>query len=682
MKKQRSLAFKCTAIVVIAYVVSTILSSVFVDEKLKSKIKKDTEQNCYSLTESYAEAISAKIIQNCAQLTGYCISDEIKSNDINVISKFLTENRSMRPNDCEYVGYVNLEGTMVSDSGNMSNVYDTDYYRAIFWKRHREFASTSIVSKLNGRTTIFICKAPLVDGNVNGFVVSSVSAGIVQEAFENFNSYKGKAVLTCGEDFIASSDNRKDGYDILMSDYYLLSEDGYGKWVRMNDGQEYFISSFKVEASNWDLNFIVSKEEIMNLGKTITVMQVQTTIVNGLMIIALIVLIIGVSLRPLKRVSVSIDEIASGNADLSKRIILKGKHRDEVGRVVDGFNVFTAKLQSIIRSLKKSKENLSHSGNELVSSLDSTSNAISKIVANIDNVGHSIEFQTSSVEETTETINQISSNIGTLNKMVEEQVASVTQASTSVEEMLSNINFVNKAVFAMSNSFDKLNKTSSDGISKQNIVYELIKTVESESQILVQANMIISNIAYQTNLLAMNAAIEAAHAGESGKGFTVVADEIRKLSETSSVQTKSIGRQLKMITETISNVVSTSKDAQETLTTVFNEIVQTDRLVQEINGAMHEQEEGSKQIISALKHMNISTTNVSNASIEMSEGTSRIIDEVNALKFTSQTMKEAMDEMYSNAKLIDTTGRNLSTLSEKVSGSIEEIGTQVDQFKI
>ncbi|MCQ2241686.1 methyl-accepting chemotaxis protein [Treponema sp.] len=682
MSKRRSLAFKCTAIVILAYIAITVISSGILTKILKSKISTETEKNCYALTQSYSEAIAAKISQICGQLTGYTVSEVIASGDPDEILPWFLDNRSLRPADCDYIAYVNREGQMYAESGSITNVKDTDFYNAIFKKKFREYASTSITSAISGKTSIFICKAVLENGAAQGFIANSVNAGIIQDAFEKFDLYDGKAVITCGEEFITSADNRKDGYEILKQENTVIAESDYGNWIKLDEtGEEYFVTSQKIQGSNWVLNFIVSSSSITSLGNTIAITQIETSIILVILLSIIIMLIISSSLKPLKIVSRSINEIASGSADLTKRIEMKGSHLDEVGQVVDGFNMFSEKLQSIIAAIKDSKEKLSGTGRKLIDSTNDTSIAIDKVIANIDNVGHSIEGQSQSVDETSETINQISENIQALSQLVEGQVSSVAQASSSVEEMIGNINSVNKTVESMSNAFAVLNKNSADSISKQTIAYNMIKEVEDESQILLQANEVISAIAEQTNLLAMNAAIEAAHAGDSGKGFSVVADEIRKLSESSAEQTETIGKQLEKITNTITAVVNTSQEAQIALSSVSDGLANTNSLVQEITQAMMEQEVGSKQIIEALKVMNDSTSDVSSASVVMNNETKKIYEGVNSLKENSNTMKEAMVDMSSGVRLINEAGNELHSLSDLVNASIMDIGIQVDKFK-
>ncbi len=385
-------------------------------------------------------------------------------------------------------------------------------------------------------------------------------------------------------------------------------------------------------------------------------------------------------MKRINNVTVFLADLASGDADLTKRCALYV--RDEIGALIINFDLFMDKLQDIVKNLKESKADLGTSGENLDAGTEDTSSSITEIIANIDSIHNQITNQDKSVHETQDSVQHISSAITDLDSLVEDQSSSVTQASAAVEEMIGNINSVNKSVEKMSSSFKSLEDNADIGFSKQEDVNERIRQIEGQSEMLQEANTAISAIAEQTNLLAMNAAIEAAHAGEAGKGFAVVADEIRKLSETSSEQSKKIGEQLNKIMTSITDVVNSSSDASSALAEVSNRIKETDELVIQIQAAMEEQNEGSKQIMDALRHLNTSSSEVRNSSHEMSERNKQIVHDMGVLSESTEMMNTSMQEMSVGARKINETGTTLSEISGQVKSAINKIGAQIDLFKV
>ncbi len=411
---------------------------------------------------------------------------------------------------------------------------------------------------------------------------------------------------------------------------------------------------------------------------------IKITGIFMLVILVVVCVIAGVlivkMLKPLTDVKDTLQNISSGEADLTKRIELKTK--DEVGEVVIGFNAFADKLQNIIREIKGSKDILYSMGENLETRNSDNASSITQILANIESIHNQINEQKGSVDQTAGAVDEISANIVSLNNMIENQSSSVSQASAAVEQMIGNINSVNTSMERMSSSFTDLEQNARGGITMLQDVHDKVQQIESQSKLLQEANQAIASIASQTNLLAMNAAIEAAHAGEAGKGFAVVADEIRKLSETSTAQSKTIGTQLKQIKDAINNVVAASNKASEAFSIVSHDLEDTDQLVIQIRSAIEEQNEGSRQITGALKNMNDSTVEVRNASKEMNEGNKVILEEVQHLQDTTGIMKTGMDEMHIGAQKITEVGSALSDITYHIKESIERMGKQVDLFRV
>lgn len=397
-----------------------------------------------------------------------------------------------------------------------------------------------------------------------------------------------------------------------------------------------------------------------------------------------LVALMGVHLvHPLNEVKETVDSISQGNADLTRRLDVNVKTTLKViPAIVNGFNGFIAKLQAIIGTVKVSKDNLSASGSRLHSCIDDTVSSIELLNSNIGGMSSSIGRQTDSVSATVQAVNRISGNIETLNRMVVNQSETVHEASSAIEQMVGNIQAVNNSIEEMSKSFTGLDENADLGMSKLDEVNSRISQIQEQSEMLQNANLIISSIAEQTNLLAMNAAIEAAHAGDAGKGFSVVADEIRKLSENSSAQSKTISEQLNTIQDSITGIVEVSKESQTSFAEVSHKLHTTVHLVQQITTSMAEQTQGSALIGKSLDSLNSSSREVVTASGEMSEGNKTIMQEIQALQETTASIQRSMDGMTADAQQMDRTRRELSAISDEMNGAITEISREIDLFKV
>jgi len=159
--------------------------------------------------------------------------------------------------------------------------------------------------------------------------------------------------------------------------------------------------------------------------------------------------------------------------------------------------------------------------------------------------------------------------------------------------------------------------------------------VAKQSEALGNANKMIASIASQTSLLAMNAAIEAAHAGDAGRGFAVVADEIRKLADLASTQSKSIKTELKTSTDGIAAVVQQSSEAGESFAKISRQIESLGRILESVRQSLTEQEEGNRQVLEGLGDLSRIAAEVKAGSDEMSAGTNHIAAQMRNVEKTS-----------------------------------------------
>lgn len=653
--------------------------------------KKDLLEDAYSkyseLARSYSSEISSVLEKSKVGMDVYVNADVCKTENPAEIVSWLQAHAYFRRAWFDYVAFVDQDGNFESDIGTHAVVTDRDYFKAIMQNGADSFIDNPTPSKVSGKPVIHINRALKLDGKTIGFFSGVTTSERLSRFVENTEiGNAGVSALISENGLIIASSGDSKVVDKLFATEdakkILSTSSVNGDGVINTANGKYYLFYSIVEGTDWRNCIVISESEVLSIFRKIFSIIIISNFVIGIAVIFGVIVNLIRKTQPLIVLEQSINKIASGNADLTKRIELKRKKNDEVGSIIDSFNGFMEKLQSIIVVIKQLKDELLKVDSDLDAGTQDTATSISQIISNIKNVENGINSNSESVDQTTTVLDKISIGIDNLNNMIESQSACVTEASAAVEQMIGNINSVNSSIGKMAASFESLEQSSSEGVKKQDDVNSRILVIANESQSLQEANAVISSIAEQTNLLAMNAAIEAAHAGEAGKGFSVVADEIRKLSETSSEQSKTIGNQLQKITDGIEEIVSASKIASETFSAVSNEMVETNNLVSQIKNAMQEQGEGSRQISLALTQMNDSTVQVRESSKQMSEGGKEILNEIKTLQDSTLSMKQGMSEMSAGARKINETGNALSGISNLMAQSIKKLGNEVDLFKV
>jgi len=429
---------------------------------------------------------------------------------------------------------------------------------------------------------------------------------------------------------------------------------------------------------DWILIQSVEKHEV--LSSVIHIRNIMMIIGGICAALGVIVAIIaGRSITgPLTRMTEIVKHTGSG--DLTMRVNIKSK--DEIGELADGFNIMLDSIKNLIATIKKESEHLHDIGANLSGSSGKTAAAVEEITSHIHIIQNLAVHQSSSVAATNATMEQISTNIQKLNDNVEHQTESVSQSSSAVEEMLANIQSVTQTLFKNTDKVNELTEASGKGRGGLQTVASDVKEIAKESEGLFEINSVMENIASQTNLLSMNAAIEAAHAGEAGKGFAVVAGEIRKLAEGSSAQSKTIVSVLKKIKGSIDKISGSAGSALETFEAIEDGIKTVSDQEENIRGAMEEQGAGSKQILEAIGQLNEITRQVKSSSEKMLEGAKNIISEGRNLERATGEITGGMDEMAASAGQIKSAVNEVNSISGQNKQIIDSLVVAVSRFKV
>lgn len=380
-----------------------------------------------------------------------------------------------------------------------------------------------------------------------------------------------------------------------------------------------------------------------------------------------------------RSVIAEVEQLSSTQKDLTGRISICSV--DELGTISGMVNQFADGLATSIASLKEAQRRLNGLAEDLLRDAGNTAGAVSQISASTERVRQKAAFQSACVETSSSAIDDIARSIQSLEALIAEQTGSVTQASASIEQMIGNIASVTRSIDTMAEQFAELLAAAEEGRSLQAASRQRIEQIATRSEALLAANKVIATIASQTNLLAMNAAIEAAHAGEAGQGFSVVADEIRRLAETSAGQSKTIRSELAQVEKAIEDVVASSTASESSYVRVSERIGETDSLVREVQAAMIEQKEGSAQVLEALRSLNDITARVSASSAAMSSGNTTVVREIARVRDASAEIAGSMDEMAAGARGIAQSAKNVSDMAQGTRDTIRKMYDDVDCFK-
>ncbi|MDR1307186.1 MAG: methyl-accepting chemotaxis protein [Treponema sp.] len=569
----------------------------------------------------------------------------------------------------------------------------------------KEIIYDPVPQTVAGRDTFTVkISAPIINrrtdevvGRVGVNVDTAYLQPVVDETIQNHPDITAMTVFSNNSTIIASGVPDQVGKLLKDAQSSLYSARTTAVQNAVLQGEKYRIAEYS-ENLKTDLEMIIypftigetgiSWALMMGTAKTaimeeITRMTYLTIFIAAAAVVIMAVIIYFVSAgitKPIVNVAVTLRDISEGEGDLTKAVDIRSK--DEIGDLARYFNATLGKIKNLVVTIKDRSVTLFDIGNELAGNMTETAAAINEITANIQSIKGRVINQSASVTETNATMEQITINIDKLNGHVNRQSTSVAQSSSAIEEMLANIQSVTQTLIKNSENVKDLSEASEVGRSGLQEVAGDIQEIARESEGLLEINAVMENIASQTNLLSMNAAIEAAHAGEAGKGFAVVADEIRKLAENSGEQSKTISAVLKKIKDSIDKITKSTDSVLNKFEAIDNGVRTVSDQEENIRNAMEEQGAGSKQILEAVSQLNEATQMVKGSAEEMLEGSRQVIQESKNLELATQEITNGMNEMASGADQINIAVNRVNTISGTNKENIDVLVREVSKFKV
>jgi methyl-accepting chemotaxis protein len=439
-----------------------------------------------------------------------------------------------------------------------------------------------------------------------------------------------------------------------------------------------YASFVSIEGIPWKFAVTVERNEFQE-----SIIRLTTLIIGAGLILLVIGIIITIFIsrsvtRPIDSAVGALKDMGEG--DLTKRLQINSK--DELGTLSRYYNQTAAKIEALILAIMQRVLTLRQISNRLSENMTLTATSIKDINASVTNVSARVKEQSTSVDTSSAALVLVSENIDTLNAEVTQQAQSVAQSASAVEKMLASIKTVADTLVANNVNVKQLMDASDIGRNGLSDVVADIRGIALESEGLLEINAVMENIASQTNLLSMNAAIEAAHAGESGKGFAVVADEIRKLAESSSEQSKTISAVLKKIKSSIDKITLSTESVLSEFESIDGSIKTVAQQEDMIRGAMEEQGEGSRLILDAIDQLRDITQQVKEGTAKMLESSKSIMKESRNLEGLSAEIKFSMDEMAVGTGNIITSIYDANEASGINKENIDTLAEEVSRFKV
>ncbi len=620
----------------------------------------------------------------------YTFLQAYSSGDMNRVNAFFAE--QVRNNRyVESIFIMNGEGTIVAsnvDEALGKSLKGAPVVSGILNNRGKAYVDLSLaISPQSGHMMLSIGKTVDLNGSVAGLLVSSIdltkfsesrviSKRYGEEGYPFVFSEKGIMIMHPDKDRILKDYSHDDNSSIKAT---LASGLDKGSLEYVYNGRSKLSVYSKMDSLPWYVSTTIYEKDLHRTSQIlIKYIRIFSLIICALLVFFIIFLFNRLVIGRIRKLEDGLSIISSGDL----RIQLSPTRNDEITSIFRQFNGMVESFVDFMGNVKRGVIVVGRSSEEVDNNVKETVAAINEIDGNIQSVQKQIENQSASTEQTAASVEEMTRNISALGVSIHEQAASVVQSSSAIEQMTANIGSISQVVRSAQGQVSHMSQATEKGNEKLNRVLGLMNEIVKESDQLMSANEVIANMASQTNLLSMNAAIEAAHAGEAGRGFAVVAEEIRKLAELSSEQSSVVNSNLSTIKASIDTVTQASKETSEEFSGIRKAVDQVNTIFSEIENSTEELSAGSAQILEGLGRMREITSEVQVGSDEMTEGNRQIIEAVEHLRDITLEINHAIKEIGLGMGEINSSIGKIENMSKDNVNAVDDITVAAKAFTI
>uniref|UniRef100_A0A832IIU3 Methyl-accepting chemotaxis protein n=1 Tax=Fervidobacterium pennivorans TaxID=93466 RepID=A0A832IIU3_FERPE len=655
--------FQKILVIVAVLTIGMVVIGIYSAFSLRSNIIDKTKQNLQALAENSGETFWTFIEQHSKLI-------DLLSKDANVMGVYKNEYeedvwmkklfysviKSYPDVMYVYVGLKDKRMYLVPEE-ELPEGFDPTarpWYQAAVAKPGQIIITEPYPDAVTGKLIVTIAKTVQTDEGIVGVVALDFDISKLSDALLSKGKELGylNAIVSAEGNIIMHSDKTLIGKNVKDTEFFQ-------KWVSGPESgvfgytfnNEKRITGYKKLPNGWIYATLVLEKDLMKDVNLKTLVNISITIVAVILgvLVALFVSRTFV-VKPINDIVESASKIANG--DLTVRVAYSSK--DEIGKLAAAIDKMVLALKEIATTIERDSQTVKQEASQVAAVSEEVSATVEELTAQVDSVNSNVNNASAAIEEMTSGIEEVAAsaqNVAHASQKLSEEAQKVSQLANEGQKTILSIT-------------DVIVQTR----EKADVTFQIVEKLSESAKNIGEIVDTINSIAEQTNLLALNAAIEAARAGEAGRGFAVVADEIRKLAEESKQATQNIANILRGI---VDNSMKASEATKETVEIVNKAYSESDLVKSQF-----------EQILQSIVRMSQMTENLAASAQEQSAAAEEMSSAMDSASKSMVSVVEQMNEVTMAIKQQADAISNVAKTAENLDDIAEKLVETVRRFKI